>query len=221
MDLKPFGSAGKCPKCGAMTRMLRWQVVVNLEIRQERIQIQCASCGYTWYELPLDATPEHTCAECNLKVRKTIEPQLYECAYRGDEFTGDTPACDRFEPMPEKHDKPNKCINCMLSMASDVGDWLSCPVRVGRFAADATACDKFVEPPTPSRPRQDEPATPPQPELKPCPWCKSIPIARTVPAHNATYFMRQCDNDECPVKPYTPVHSTQAEADDAWNRRTP
>ena len=64
--------------------------------------------------------------------------------------------------------------------------------------------------------------------LKPCPWCGESPQPRSafVPIEWVNdgpileeQFVRECDNDDCPVQPQTEFFRTQEEADRAWNRR--
>ena len=65
-------------------------------------------------------------------------------------------------------------------------------------------------------------------ELKPCPWCGDTPKQRSafVPVGWVDdepvlmeQFVRECDNDDCPVQPRTDFYVTQEAADKAWNTR--
>lgn len=109
MDLKPFGSAGKCPKCGSEKQERRWQGVdLGRGIGIEHIEACCADCGFEFPdELPLDATKQKPCREddcihwshdcpscagfcdrvemaelgCKFEPRKPPEPELKPCPF--------------------------------------------------------------------------------------------------------------------------------------------
>lgn len=118
MDLKPFGSAGKCPKCdGVVSPKVVYE---ESGLHSGELRRGCERCGYTWWELPMDATPkDKDCDRCLESSNWQCPPDM--CSYQGhsaeppkaEHTCGECekrsrvclnsplpsdPACDRFVP---------------------------------------------------------------------------------------------------------------------------
>jgi len=124
-QLKPFGSAGKCPKCGGEERDLQWCEATASG--PEMLRVCCADCFYRFPdELPLDATHEKpadilpTCGEC---------VSFLFCNDVRHKFLATHPACNHFEAKPAAPQQPElkPCPFCgcvgTLEQDKDVLTW--------------------------------------------------------------------------------------------------
>lgn len=157
MELVPFGTTKKCPKCGGNTFDRIFYVADNMagDVPEEHMKVRCAACGAAFPpELPLDATKQKPCRED-------------DCIHWSHDCPSCAGFCDRVE-MAE----------------------LGC---------------KF------------EPRKPPEPELKPCPFCHGAAKAyRFDSNHDELAGPTQIKCQTCWAEVYA---HTRAEAIAAWNRR--
>lgn len=55
--------------------------------------------------------------------------------------------------------------------------------------------------------------------LKPCPFCKNIPILVSAPVAGGTGYKVKCNNYDCWIGPETSLYSNKDDAIKAWNWR--
>lgn len=57
-------------------------------------------------------------------------------------------------------------------------------------------------------------------QLKPCPFCGDYPeLQEWVTEDGITFFIVACENEDCPIRPFTQKYIRKKPAFDAWNTR--